>query len=70
VHILVNVPLFTSTALCSVLCIKWFPKNEMVYSTHNLHTCIQQLMNQWWAQGTFAQQNHYSCLPATSDTQN
>jgi len=33
VHILVNVPLFTSTAIHSVLCIKWFPKNEMVYST-------------------------------------
>jgi hypothetical protein len=33
VHILVNVSLFTSTALGSVL-------------------CIQQLMNQWWAQGT------------------
>ena len=42
-YILVNVPLFTSTALHSVLCIKWFPKNEMVYSTHHLHTCIQQL---------------------------
>lgn len=27
----------------NVLCIKLFPKNEMVYSTHHLHTCVQQL---------------------------
>jgi len=30
---------------------------------HHLHPCVQQLTNQWWAQGTFAQQNHYGCLP-------
>jgi hypothetical protein len=47
-HILLNVPLFTSTALHCVLCIKWFPKNEMVYSTHNLHT---HAFNNWWTSG-------------------
>jgi len=45
-------------------------KNEMVYSTRHLRTCIQQIMNQWWARGTSAQQNNYGCLPATSYTQN